>query len=438
MSEQVLLAQALVLKDKHDALAAATGQNFNLFEIIGRETDEVHTHSAILGELLDPKGSHGQGTVFAKHFLERLDIPNIDVSTVSVGREVMIASDSRADILIETDDACVVIENKIGAADQPRQLERYYAYAAKWQTAKVVYLTLHSDKPSEESLGELSLDNDVKCISYEEHVIKWLDDCIKEVARVPQIREILAHYQALLRKLTGTSTEELNMELVELLKENQGEGYNFELAPAIMRAMTDLSVETEWAFWKMLRKRLEAADSGGWRLVTVKEIGNPPKEVTEEVVRHAHGTGRSRWYYGSTFRIASNANQDRYTKDGVDVLLRVECDGWGWGFYGLIAAKQTSSGTRQLQRSGEEARHLFERWAERMSGFKQDRWRTDNDWWLAWKYPNDNVDLCKNLGRNPQPWLDPKEMRKFREKKCVERLVADISGVIDKIERLTD
>lgn len=50
--EEALLAQARVLKDKHDALAAATGESFNLFAILGMETDEVRTHASILAELL--------------------------------------------------------------------------------------------------------------------------------------------------------------------------------------------------------------------------------------------------------------------------------------------------------------------------------------------------------------------------------------------------
>ena len=41
-------------------------------------------------------------------------------------------------------------------------------------------------------------------ISYESDIIGWLDACIKEVARIPQIRELLVRYQNLLRKITGT------------------------------------------------------------------------------------------------------------------------------------------------------------------------------------------------------------------------------------------
>lgn len=64
-----------MVAEKHEALAAASGQGFNLFAILGQKTDEVHAHSAILPELLDPMGSHGQGPVFARMFAKRIGIP---------------------------------------------------------------------------------------------------------------------------------------------------------------------------------------------------------------------------------------------------------------------------------------------------------------------------------------------------------------------------
>ena len=249
MGEEALLALVRVVAEKHEALAAASGQGFNLFEILKRETDEVHTHSAILAELLDPNGSHAQGSVFARKFAERFDIPKEGIEHARVWCERTLAKGSRADILMETDDICIVVENKIHADDQPRQLERYHAYAKEWDSHKVFYLTLHGEDPSEDSLGCLQRD-EVVCISYESDVLAWLDDCIKEVARVPQIREILAQYQALLRKLTGKSTGELVMDLKELLVHEQGDTYNFELAPNVAKAMTAFSIETESKFWR--------------------------------------------------------------------------------------------------------------------------------------------------------------------------------------------
>ena len=131
LREQALLAQASVLRDKHEALAAASGQSFNLFAILDRETDEVRTHSAMLAELLNPNGSHRQGPVFARLFAERFRIDADGIESARVWREETVAEGSRADILMQLGDTCIVIENKIYANDQPRQLQRYQAYAAQ-------------------------------------------------------------------------------------------------------------------------------------------------------------------------------------------------------------------------------------------------------------------------------------------------------------------
>lgn len=428
MHEEALLAQASVLWDKHEALAAASGQSFNLFAILGQETDEVHTHSAILAELLDPNGSHRQGSAFARLFAGRFHISDSGIENARVWCEETVSKGSRTDILMQIGgDTCIVIENKIHADDQPGQLERYQAYARRWTNWKVFYLTLHGDTPSEESLGGLSPD-DVKCISYQVDVIGWLDDCVKHVARVPQIREILAHYQALLRKLTGTSTGELTMDLQRLLANKQGAFYNFEVVPAIAEAMTSYSVAVEWKFWHDLKEQLRAKEGHPWRFTPIEGIaeGSNPKEVSEDIVRHAHSRGRNRWHYGWTFKIDSDGAPERYYRDGIEVMLRVECDRWGWGFYGLIAVGNTTDGRCQLCRS-EHLDGLFDEWGQRMEEI-DDRWHTDGEWWLAWAWPTANVDLRKTM------WLAPDVIRAFVEDDGVGPLVDDICRTMDRIE----
>jgi len=357
MREEALLAQAHVLTKKHEELAAATGQNFNLFKVLGRETDEVRTHSAIIAELLNPKGSHGQGPVFARLFAEQFELPVKGIESARVWTELTVDEDSRIDILMVVDDLCVVVENKIHADDRLGQIMRYHEYAAKWPQSKVVYLTLHGEVPSEDSLGSLdqSSRDKIDCRSYKSDVLAWLDGCIKEVARVPQIREILVHYEELIRKLTGKSKGELIMDLKELLAKKQDDNtYNFEIAPKIAEAMTEFSIDTEWDYWKRLKERLLEDSHRPWRLetFTVANASNAPKEVARDKVDHAHGTAnKNKWRYGWTFRIESQADPDRYRRDGIEVLLRIECDNWGWGFYGFIAVEQTSG--RPLSRTGD-------------------------------------------------------------------------------------
>ncbi len=209
-----VLKQVRLLKDKHEKLAEITGESFNVFSVLGVETKEVKTHSSILAELLNPKGSHRQGTVFLKHFLNLMssDLSNHgNLEDFWVGAEVF-SKYGKIDILLEKkDDACIIIENKINAGDQDSQLNRYYMYAKERFTderIKLIYLTLDGREPSEKSLaGQGTLDKSrVICMSYHSDIVAWLEDCFKEVVRVAPIREILFQYQALARKLTGQST----------------------------------------------------------------------------------------------------------------------------------------------------------------------------------------------------------------------------------------
>jgi len=49
------------LLKSYNKIAKETGENFNIFTVMGMQSNEVKTHSAIIGELLNPKGSHGLG-----------------------------------------------------------------------------------------------------------------------------------------------------------------------------------------------------------------------------------------------------------------------------------------------------------------------------------------------------------------------------------------
>ena len=98
-------------------------------------SDEVRLHSKFLAELLNPKGSHGQGSKFLDLFIQQFDIKNVDSETSKVSVEESIGNKTpttggRIDILIEdTNKHTIIIENKIYASDQENQLLRYYNYS---------------------------------------------------------------------------------------------------------------------------------------------------------------------------------------------------------------------------------------------------------------------------------------------------------------------
>ena len=412
---EALLAEARVLTVKHEALIG-TAHSFNLFSILDRETDEVHTHSAILAELLNPNGSHGQGAVFATHFAKRVGICREDIKTARVSTEKAIGTEGRADILIETDQMCVVIENKIYAADQPIQLERYHHYASRWKYPRVFYLTLHGNAPSEYTLGALGSDKVIP-ISYKKHIVGWLEDCIKEVVHLPQIREILSHYQVLLRKLTGTTTGELTMDLKSLLKEKVGGKHNFELMPGLVDAMTELSVDIEWTFWQRIKERLEA-DA---RLT--HKPNAPFREVAPRAIRHAHGPGnKDRWWYGWTFQIECD-DPGLFPVNDVRVVLRVEYRRWrSLCVYGFVALSQTGE---RLHRS-ENVSEIFGDWERRMSDVEGD-WNVKDEKWLAVAASTEEVVLEKTN------WLRPDVLGKLMDDRAVDGFVDDVRTTLDRI-----
>jgi len=59
-----LLNEAQTLTNAYDIVDKAKGERFNLFSILGMESDEVSTHSRFLAELLNKNGSHGQKDIF--------------------------------------------------------------------------------------------------------------------------------------------------------------------------------------------------------------------------------------------------------------------------------------------------------------------------------------------------------------------------------------
>ena len=172
-----ILEQIRKLKDQYEKRAAITGEDFNVFEILGVERREVR-HSAMLANLLNPKGSHRQGAVFLEHFLNLEPLRLADSSGYGKLYDFQViteaatnANDGRIDISLKNEGyACIIIENKIDAEDGDGQLNKYYWDARKEdfspELIKLIYLTLCGEPPSKKSLaGQKPLDPDsVICI----------------------------------------------------------------------------------------------------------------------------------------------------------------------------------------------------------------------------------------------------------------------------------
>ena len=95
------------------------------------------THSVLLGDLLNPQGSHGQGKLFLESFLSLIEVPNPTKGEWGITVEM-----GRIDILLRRlkPASVVIIENKSNnAGDQPNQLYRYWEQAIHRYYPKLDY-----------------------------------------------------------------------------------------------------------------------------------------------------------------------------------------------------------------------------------------------------------------------------------------------------------
>jgi hypothetical protein len=218
MLEQIdtILTDIAQLRGSANHKKANTAEQFNLFGILRITSDEVRLHSRLLAELLDPHGSHGQGTLFFDKFLTATGCNGLfsDTTTVKVfveyhiGRKTEV-SGGRIDLLLVDDsNRAVIIENKIFAGDQENQLLRYHNYGQQLKGEegdyRLLYLTLDGREASDTAKGQSLTEEHYTAVSYAYHIRNWLEDCRHSLSELPKVKVALDHYIQLIDHLTGT------------------------------------------------------------------------------------------------------------------------------------------------------------------------------------------------------------------------------------------
>jgi hypothetical protein len=218
-----LLFGTRTLLNQQDKIRIIKGESFNIFSILKMERLEVRTHSAFIGELLNPKGSHQKGNLFLDIFLQELKLDHLDINSCTVKIECSIGpidiekkTGGRIDILIQDKwNKSVCIENKIDAGDQSAQVQRYCNY--NQPKNKVFYLNLFGQEPGSDSKGSLQSGDHFVIITYKKDILNWLNKCIKETMDFPMLRESIKQYIILLKKITNTMDDKEKQELNELM-----------------------------------------------------------------------------------------------------------------------------------------------------------------------------------------------------------------------------
>lgn len=243
-----LLNHVHIIQKKYDDIAEITGEKFNVFSVLNLTSNEVRTHSAFIGELLNTRGSHGLKDIPLKLFIKVLEdkfILNeieeleilIDLDRFKFNTETAITvveknikklneektEGGRIDIIIEDRDKlnALIIENKIYAGEQQNQLVRYYNYCKGnfLKEAPILYLTLDGSSPTS-GVGLVEKQHYFN-ISYKEDIVNWLELCIKEASDKPMLREVIKQYIYLIKKLTNqTINKKMSEEIQNVILKN--------------------------------------------------------------------------------------------------------------------------------------------------------------------------------------------------------------------------
>lgn len=276
-----------------------TGLGFNLISILGMENLETRTHSKIIAELLDSKGSHNFGNKFLELFLKHVGINDFDKSNYNVVREEYFSDVNCSggetmrtflDIVIKevSTGRVILIENKIWADDQFEQLERYYeCYQDK--IIKLLYLnvfeydytfnleSLERNLTEQEENKLSKIKNVYQSISYETIIKNWLVDCIKQSSKKPYVNQQIEAYLQTVLKISNQSI--YNKMATTIFDKIMESSENFETAEKISQQYNEANNYLKNEFFKRLYAKINShhfeSKQYGIIHITITEDGDP-------------------------------------------------------------------------------------------------------------------------------------------------------------------
>jgi len=228
MAISVLLHNAELLAKNEETQKSdksRRGELYNVFRACRIDHHEL-SHSAILAEWLNSKGSHGQGDLFLRLFLESVDVSFVHTFQTSkaVSRTEYSTPHGRLDIFLEDSSGnAVIIENKINANDQDAQLKRYSEFAKNSYGIDrylLLYLTLDGREASMRSGDQVAYTP----ISYQSTILNWINLCKMKVFDKPVLLDAFTQYEDLVKQITGQGMDRNTQEKVvaEMLREPKG------------------------------------------------------------------------------------------------------------------------------------------------------------------------------------------------------------------------
>jgi hypothetical protein len=227
---------------------------YNIFNVLRLQDKEVTLHSRIIADLLNPYGEHGNGDVYQKLFISLLNsITNKDLNLATQYQSIevekylgKISEDYEnggfIDIILcnKSENKYLIIENKIFAEDQEKQLLRYFNYSKRRKFyTKIIYLCVENKGLSNKTLGSDELiRNEIKKITtvqtYSKLIKPFIEKCLVVDCNKDLHKVVLKQYlQVLDEKAEGQVDESKKRKFVSNLLNNQNHLASLKYLPNI-------------------------------------------------------------------------------------------------------------------------------------------------------------------------------------------------------------
>ena len=348
------------IASREKEISNAKGENFNVFKLCGVYHYE-NAHSDIIAEFLNPKGSHGCGSDFFQAFCKITGLDFFKYGNAEIIREHW-TDEGRPDILIRAGKNKIVIENKIYAKEQEDQLQRYRDWLNKnsgdKENAPLLFLTLNGRQSSDEKVhGQYTP------MSYKEHIVPWLTECIRIAAEKPFVRESLLQYKGLVEELVEGGTMKIDADLSKAIQND------FKSAIQV-RDYVD-AVKAEWLYDFVLSKFAEEngilKDTG----IKFEILGGEGKagliakhDVFFSFTRENQDQKTTVMYAFNSYGFKNPRREVTITgKDGLETKTTStkECPhNWNDGFFGEITPKTTRDiASKAIERIITDLKHYF-------------------------------------------------------------------------------
>ena len=236
--EKIILFKEEQKKQKQRGL-----NDYNMVNVVRKENAEVGMHSNVIYSLINPQGLHYQDDLFLNKFITIVlgeKIENFG-SILSVQAEELTFENRRIDFTIKSTNYYIGIEMKIDANDLNNQINDYEvdlitkAKNENIENVVIYYLTKDGKEAAQHSCKDVTY----KRMSFENHILNWIENCQKEVRNITNLNEAFENYKDIVKKITNKYEGRVMSLKNELLKNEE----YFELAKQISEAFQEAKNE---------------------------------------------------------------------------------------------------------------------------------------------------------------------------------------------------